>query len=121
MSFRTRVALLVAAVVAVVVAGVAGSFLYLARDKALETLDEKLISRAKIVAQLGDVLRTPGGRVTPRLSGLFGQYSPDDVLVQVFDGNGRILASNVEPLPIDRTDLSIARKGWKSSTGRNPR
>ena len=55
MSFRTRVALLVAAVVAVVVAGVAGSFLYLARGKALETLDEKLVSRAKAVAQLGEV------------------------------------------------------------------
>ena len=121
MSFRTRVALLIAAVVAVVVAGVAGSFLYLARGKALETLDEKLVSRAKAVAQLGEVARISGGRVNPRLSGLFGQYSPDDVLVQVFDGDGRILVSNVEPLPIDRTDLLTARKGLKSSTGRNPR
>ena len=121
MSFRTRVALLVAAVVAVVVAGVAGSFLYLARGKALETLDEKLLSRAKAVAQLGEVARISGGRVNPRLSGLFGQYSPDDVLVQVFAGDGRILVSNVEPLPIDRTDLAIARTGLKNSTGRNPR
>lgn len=118
MSFRTRVALLVAAVVAVVVAGVAGSFLYLARSKALENLDAKLSSRAAVVAQLGDKL---GGRADPRLFGLFGRYSPDDVLVQVFDVNGRIWASNVEPLPIDRTDLSIARKGLRSSMARNGR
>jgi two-component system sensor histidine kinase MprB len=119
-SFRTRVALLVAAVVAVVVAGVAGSFLYLARGKALETLDAKLSSRAGAVAQLGDKL-AGRGRVDPRLFGLFGRYAPDDVLVQVFDANGRIWASNVEPLPIDRTDRSIAREGLKSSTARNGR
>ena len=118
MSFRTRVALLVAAVVAIVVAGVAGSFLYLARNKALETLDVKLSSRAVVVAQLGEKL---GLRGDPRLFGLFGRYSPDDVLVQVFDANGRIWASNVEPLPIDQIDLSIARTRSQSPMTRNGR
>ena len=118
MSFRTRVALLVAAVVAIVVAGVAGSFLYLARNEALETLDVKLSSRAVVVAQLGEKL---GLRGDPRLFGLFGRYSPDDVLVQVFDANGRIWASNVEPLPIDQIDLSIARTRSQSPMTRNGR
>ena len=107
MSFRTRVAVLVAAVVAVVVAGVAGAFLYLARGKALDSLDAKLKIRAAEVTQLGDKLGGPG-QFDRRL---FGRYSPDDVLVQIFDTKGRIWASNVEPLPLDRTDLSIARKG----------
>mgnify|MGYP001316623493 FL=1 len=107
MSFRTRVAVLVAAVVAVVVAGVAGAFLILARGKALDSLDAKLKIRAAEVTQLGDKLGGPG-QFDRRL---FGRYSPDDVLVQIFDTKGRIWASNVEPLPLDRTDLSIARKG----------
>jgi len=106
-SFRTRVAVLVAAVVAVVVAGVAGAFLILARGKALDSLDAKLKIRAAEVTQLGDKLGGPG-QFDRRL---FGRYSPDDVLVQIFDTKGRIWASNVEPLPLDRTDLSIARKG----------
>ena len=42
MSFRTRVAVLVAGVVAIAVAGVAGTFLYFARAKAIESLDEQL-------------------------------------------------------------------------------
>jgi len=55
------------------------------------------------------------------VSGLFGRYSPDDVLVQVFDANGRIWACNVEPLPIDRIDLSIARTRSQSPMARNGR
>ena len=81
MSFRTRVAVLVAAVVAVVVAGVAGAFLYLARGKALDSLDVKLKVRAAEVTQLGDKLGGPG-QFDRRL---FGRYSPDDVLVQIVD------------------------------------
>ena len=106
MSFRTRVAVLVAAVVAVVVAGVAGTFLYLARGKALESVDAKLRSRAGEVAQLGDRIGD-SNRFDRRL---FGRYSPDDVLIQIFDAGGRIWVSNVEPMPIDRTDRSIARR-----------
>ena len=90
MSFRTRVAVLVAAVVAVVVAGVAGAFLILARGKALDSLDAKLKIRAAEVTQLGDKLGGPG-QFDRRL---FGRYSPDDVLVQIFDTKGRIWASN---------------------------
>jgi len=105
-SFRTRVAVLVAAVVAVVVAGVAGTFLYLARGKALESVDAKLRSRAAEVAQLGGGIGD-SNRFDRRL---FGRYSPDDVLIQIFDAGGRIWVSNVEPMPIDRTDRSIARR-----------
>jgi len=45
---------------------------------------------------------------------LFGKYSPDDVLVQIFDVKGRIWASNVEPLPIRPDDLSVARRELRS-------
>ena len=45
MSFRARVAVLVALVVAIAVACVAGSFLYLARGQAVESIDSKLRSR----------------------------------------------------------------------------
>ena len=91
MSFRTRVAVLVAGVVAVVVAGVAGTFLYLARGKALESVDAKLRSRAADVAQLGDRIGD-SNRFDRRP---FGRYSPDDVLIQIFDAGGRIWVSNV--------------------------
>ena len=95
MSFRTRIAVLIAAVVAVVVAAVAGVFLYMARGKALDSLDGKLRTRAASAVQLGDKL----GRPQEFDRRLFGQYLPDDVLLQVFDTRGRIWASNVEPLP----------------------
>ena len=42
MSFRARVAVLIATVVAVVVAVVAGTFLYMARARSLHTLDDTL-------------------------------------------------------------------------------
>ena len=106
MSFRTRVAVLVAAVVAVVGAGLAGTVLYLAMGQALESVDAKLRSRAADVAQLGDRIGD-SNRFDRRP---FGRYSPDDVLIQIFDAGGRIWVSNVEPMPIDRTDRSIARR-----------
>ncbi|MBM36166.1 MAG: HAMP domain-containing sensor histidine kinase [Actinomycetota bacterium] len=105
MSFRTRIAVLIAAVVAVVVAAVAGVFLYMARGKALDSLDGKLRTRAASAVQLGDKL----GRPQEFDRRLFGQYLPDDVLLQVFDTRGRIWASNVEPLPISADHLAIAR------------
>ncbi len=105
MSFRARVAVLVALVVAIAVASVAGSFLYMARGKAVDSIDSKLRSRANEVTQVGEKL----GRPQEFDRRLFGKYSPDDVLVQIFDVKGRIWASNVEPLPINAEDLSIAR------------
>jgi len=106
MSFRARVAVLVALVVAIAVASVAGSFLYMARGQAVDSIDLKLRSRANEVTQLGEKL----GRPQEFDRRLFGKYSPDDVLVQIFDAKGRIWASNVEPLPITSEDLSIARR-----------
>ena len=110
MNFRARVAVLIATVVAVVVAVVAGSFLYMARARSLDTLDETLRDRAASIVQLGDKL----GRPQEFDRRLFGRYAPDDVLLQVFDVKGRIWASNVEPLPISRADLSIARGNTRS-------
>ena len=106
MSFRARVAVLVALVVAIAVASVAGSFLYMARGQAIDSIDSKLRLRANELTQLGDKL----GRPQEFDRRLFGKYSPDDVLVQIFDVRGRIWASNVEPLPINSEDLSIARR-----------
>ena len=54
MSFRARVAVLVALVVAIAVACVAGSFLYLARGQAVESIDSKLRLRASAVIQLSE-------------------------------------------------------------------
>ena len=110
MSFRARVAVLIATVVAVVVAVVAGTFLYMARARSLHTLDDTLRDRAALVVQLGDKL----GRPQEFDRRLFGRYAPDDVLLQVFDTRGRIWASNVEPLPISRDDLAIARGNYRS-------
>ena len=59
MSFRARVAVLIATVVAVVVAVVAGTFLYMARARSLHTLDDTLRDRAALVVQLGDKLGRP--------------------------------------------------------------
>ncbi len=105
MSFRARVAVLVALVVAVAVVSVAGSFLYMARGQAIDSIDSKLRLRAVDIPSLGEKF----GRLHEFDRRLFGKYAPDDVLVQVFDGRGRIWASNVEPLPIRPEDLSIAR------------
>ena len=110
MSFRARVAVLIATVVAVVVAVVAGTFLYMARARSLNTLDDTLRDRAASVVQLGDKL----GRPQEFDRRLFGRYAPDDVLLQVFDTRGRIWASNVEPLPISRDDLAVARGNYRS-------
>ena len=110
MSFRARVAVLVALVVAVAVASVAGSFLYLARGQAVDSIDSKLRIRAVDIAALGE--KFGGLRAFDRR--LFGKYAPDDVLVQLFDSEGQILASNVEPLPIRPGDLSIARRQRKA-------
>ena len=41
---------------------------------------------------------------------MFGDYAPDDVLLQVFDDNRRIWASNVEPLPILPENLLVAQR-----------
>lgn len=104
MSFRARVAFLVALVVAVAVASAAGSFLYLARGQAVDSIDTKLRLRAVDIAALGEKFGEP--RALDRR--LFGKYAPDDVLVQIFDSKGQILASNVDPLPIRPGDLLIA-------------
>lgn len=108
MSFRARVAVLVALVVAVAVASVAGSFLYMARGQAIDSIDSKLRLRAVDIPSLGEKFaRQEFDRR------LFGKYAPDDVLVQIFDSKGRIWASNVEPLPIRPEDLSVARRQLK--------
>ena len=109
MSFRARVAVLVALVVAVAVASVAGSFLYIARGQAVDSIDSKLRLRAAEIPSLGE--KFGGPREFDRR--LFGKYAPDDVLVQIFDAKGQILASNVEPLPIRAGDLAIARRQLK--------
>ena len=54
MSFRARVAVLVALVVAIAVASVAGSFLYMARGQAIDRIDSKLRLRANELTQPGD-------------------------------------------------------------------
>ena len=110
MSFRARVAILIALVVAIAVACVAGSFLYLARGQAVDSIDSKLRLRATDVTLLGEKF----GRPQEFDRRLFGKYSPDDVLVQIFDVKGRIWASNVEPLPIRPDDLSVARRELRS-------
>ena len=106
MSFRARVAVLVALVVAIAVACVAGSFLYLARGQAVESIDSKLRLRASAVIQLS----VKFGRLREFDRRMFGDYAPDDVLLQVFDDNRRIWASNVEPLPILPENLLVAQR-----------
>ena len=106
MSFRARVAVLVASVVAIAVACVAGSFLYLARGQAVESIDSKLRSRASAVIQLGEKF----GRLREFDRRMFGEYAPDDVLLQIFDDSRRIWASNVEPLPILPENLLVAQR-----------
>ena len=106
MSFRARVAVLVALVVAIAVACVAGSFLYLARGQAVESIDSKLRLRASSVIQLSEKF----GRLREFDRRMFGDYAPDDVLLQVFDDNRRIWASNVEPLPILPENLLVAQR-----------
>ena len=106
MSFRARVAVLVASVVAIAVACVAGSFLYLARGQAVESIDSKLRSRASTVIQLGEKF----GRLREFDRRMFGEYAPDDVLLQIFDDSRRIWASNVEPLPILPENLLVAQR-----------
>ena len=111
MSFRTRVALLVAGVVAIAVAGVAGTFLYFARAKAIESLDEQLRLRGSTAAQIGEKVTGSQDFIrVQELSRIFRKYTPDDVLLQIFDVRGRIWASNVDPLPIGRRDLAVARR-----------
>ena len=96
MSFRTRVAVLVAGVVAIAVAGVAGTFLYFARAKAIESLDEQLRLRGSTAAQIGEKVTGSQDFIrVQELSRIFGKYTPDDVLLQIFDVRGRIWASNV--------------------------
>ena len=88
MSFRTRVALLVAGVVAIAVAGVAGTFLYFARAKAIESLDEQLRLRGSTAAQIGEKVTGSQDFIrVQELSRIFGKYTPDDVLLQIFDVN----------------------------------
>ena len=106
MSFRARVAVLVASVVAIAVACVAGSFLYLARAQAVESIDSKLRSRASTLIQLGEKF----GRLREFDRRMFGEYAPDDVLLQIFDDSRRIWASNVEPLPIRPENLLVAQR-----------
>ena len=59
MSFRARVAVLVALVVAIAVASVAGSFLYMARGQAIDSIDSKLRLRANELTELGEKLGRP--------------------------------------------------------------
>lgn len=106
MSFRARVAVLVALVVAIAVACVAGSFLYLARGQAVESIDSKLRLRASAVIQLSEKF----GRLREFDRRMFGEYAPDDVLLQIFDDSRRIWASNVEPLPILPENLLVAQR-----------
>ncbi len=106
MSFRARVAVLVALVVAIAVACVAGSFLYLARGQAVESIDSKLRLRASAVIQLSEKF----GQLREFDRRMFGEYAPDDVLLQIFDDSRRIWASNVEPLPIRPENLLVAQR-----------
>ena len=106
MSFRARVAVLVALVVAIAVACVAGSFLYLARGQAVESIDSKLRLRASAVIQLSEKF----GRLREFDRRMFGDYSPDVVLLQVFDDISLIWACYVEPLPILPENLLVAQR-----------
>ena len=94
MSFRTRLALLVAASVAVAVVGVSGVALWVARGEALAAIDMQLEERAHI-------LQTVDGRFRPRVGvRVFGQHIPYDVLVQVIDPNGQVRYFSHDLLPI---------------------
>ena len=118
MSFRTRVACLIALVVASVTLVVTIGFLYVADSQAKNSLDVELEKRSVIVAkflessQWNRRLDFSGysPRQTPFLSGvkLFGPYVAEDVLIQVVDDQGKILLSNVAPIPISRGVRKIA-------------
>jgi hypothetical protein len=118
MSFRTRVAFLIAAVVASVTLIVTIGFLYVAGAQAKNSLDAELEKRSVIVAkflespQRNRLLNSSGyssGQIR-FLTGerLFGPYVAEDVLIQVVDGRGKILLSNVDPIPISRGVKKIA-------------
>jgi two-component system sensor histidine kinase MprB len=118
MSFRTRVACLIAAVVASVTLIITGGFLYVADAQAKNSLDVELEKRSAVVAKF---LKSPQRTRLLTSSGyspsqirflseekLFGPYVAEDVLIQVVDGRGRILLSNVDPIPISRDVKKIA-------------
>ena len=118
MSFRTRVAFLIAAVVASVTLIVTIGFLYVAGAQAKNSLDAELEKRSAIVAKFLEspqrirLLSSSGysSRLIRILQGekLFGPYVAEDVLIQVVDGRGKILLSNVDPIPISRGVKKIA-------------
>ena len=123
MSFRTRVACLIAVVVASVTLVVTIGFLYVADSQAKNSLDVELEKRSVIVAKF---LENPqwnrllnvadfSQRQTRFLSGekLFGPYVAEDVLIQVVDGRGKILLANVAPIPISRGVKKIAASRGK--------
>ena len=112
MSFRTRVACLIAAVVTSVTLVVTIGFLYVAGSQARNSLDIELEERSSKVANF---LKSPRmdrllsssqySSKQPRfLTGekLFGPYVAEDVLIQVVNSRGKILLSNVAPIPISR-------------------
>ena len=112
MSFRTRVACLIAVVVTSVTLVVTVGFLYVAGSQARNSLDIELEQRSSKVVNF---LKTPRmdwllsssqySSKQPRfLTGekLFGPYVAEDVLIQVVNSRGKILLSNVEPIPISR-------------------
>ena len=118
MSFRTRVACLIAAVVASVTLIITVGFLYVADAQAKNSLDVELEKRSAVVAKF---LKSPQRTRLLTSSGyspsqirflseekLFGPYVAEDVLIQVVDGRGRILLSNVDPIPISRDVKKIA-------------
>ena len=118
MSFRTRVACLIAAVVASVTLIITVGFLYVADAQAKNSLDVELEKRSAVVAKF---LKSPQRTRLLTSSGyspsqirflseekLFGPYVAGDVLIQVVDGRGRILLYTVDPLPISRDVKKIA-------------
>jgi two-component system sensor histidine kinase MprB len=92
--------------------------LYVADAQAKNSLDVELEKRSAVVAKF---LKSPQRTRLLTSSGyspsqirflseekLFGPYVAEDVLIQVVDGRGRILLSNVDPIPISRDVKKIA-------------
>ncbi len=102
MSFRTRLALLVAASVAVAVVGVSGVAVWVARGEARAAIDMQLEERAHI-------LQTVDGRFRPRVGvRVFGQHVPYDVLVQLIGPNGRVRYFSDDVLPVPDGAYAVA-------------
>lgn len=103
MSLRTRIALIVAASVAVAVVAISGVTLFVARTQARSTLDDTLSDRAAQLQVVGGFIPSRGRGERP-----FGRFVPDDVLVQVIDVDGQIVDTNVDPIPVSREQIEVA-------------